>query len=85
VVAGYTGSRFLNKSNSVAVGGYTSVDATLGYRVGKYDWRVNGYNLGDRRDPVAESDLQEAVSVTGTAGYYRLPGRALVLSLTLAL
>jgi outer membrane receptor protein involved in Fe transport len=85
VIAGYTGSRFLNKSNSVAVGGYTSVDATLGYRLGKYDWRLNGYNLGDRRDPVAESDLQEAVSVTGTAGYYRLPGRALVLSLNLAL
>ena len=85
VVAGYTGSRFLNKSNSVAVGGYTSVDATLGYRAGKYDWRLNGYNLGDRRDAVAESDLQEAVSVTGTAGYYRLPGRALVLSLSLAL
>ena len=85
LVAGYSGKRFLNKSNSVEVGGYATLDATLGYTAGRYEWRLNGYNLGDRRDAVAESDLQEGVTVTGTAGYYRLPGRSVVLSLRVAL
>jgi iron complex outermembrane recepter protein len=85
LIAGYTGRRFLNKSNSVAVGGYATLDATLGFAAGKYEWRLNGYNLGDRHAAVAESDLQEGVTVTGTAGYYRLPGRALTLSMRVAL
>lgn len=80
VVADYVGSRMLNKSNSVQAGGYTTLDAALGYRFGKYRVQLNAYNLTDRRDPVAESELQEGVTVTGTAGYYRLPSRSLAVS-----
>ncbi len=84
LVADYVGDRKLNKSNSVAAGGYTTFDATLSYRIGKYHVQLGGYNLTDRRDPVAESELSEAVTVTGTAGYYRLPGRYLELSVGFA-
>ena len=84
VVADYVGSRQLNKSNTVEAGGYATVDASLGYRFGKYRVQLSGYNLTDRRDPVAESELSEAVTVTGTAGYYRLPGRYLEISVGFA-
>jgi hypothetical protein len=80
VVATYVGDRYLNKSNSVRVGGYATLDATLGARIGKYGVRLSGYNLTNRRDAVSESDLHEAITVTGTAGYYRLPGRSALLS-----
>ncbi len=36
VVADYIGSRKFNKSNTVEAGGYTTIDATLSYRFGKY-------------------------------------------------
>ncbi len=75
VVATYNGERFLNKSNSVRVGGYTTLDASLGFRLGKVGIRLTGANLTDRRDAISESDLHEAVTVTATAGYYRMPGR----------
>jgi hypothetical protein len=82
LVATYVSSRFLNKSNSVAVGGYATLDASIGCKVGRFAVRFGGYNLSDRHDAVSESDLHEAVTVTGTAGYYRLPGRTLRLAVT---
>ena len=84
LVSDYIGSRKLNKSNTVEAGGYTVVDASLSYDLGKYRVQLAGYNLTDRRDPVAESELSEAVTVTGTAGYYRLPGRYVELSINFA-
>ena len=84
LVADYIGSRMLNKSNTVEAGGYTTLDASLSYPFGKYRVQLGGYNLTDRRDPVAESELSEAVTVTGTAGYYRLPGRYLEISVSFA-
>jgi outer membrane receptor protein involved in Fe transport len=84
LVADYVGSRELNKSNSVESGRYTTLDCSLGYRFAKYRVQLSGYNLSDRRDPVAESELSEAVTVTGTAGYYRLPGRYLEISFSFA-
>jgi len=81
VIANAIGSRMLNKSNSIEAGGYTTVDANLSYQLGRCRLRLSGYNLTDRRDPVAESELQEGVTVTGTAGYYRLPGRSLSLGI----
>jgi len=84
LVASYIGSRKLNKSNTVEAGGYTTLDAMLSYVLGKYRIQLGGYNLSDRRDPVAESELSEAVTVTGTAGYYRLPGRYLEVSVSFA-
>lgn len=84
LVADYIGNRKLNKSNSVGAEGYTTLDGSLSYGIGKYRFQLNGYNLTDRRDPVAESELSEAVTVTGTAGYYHLPGRYLELSVSFA-
>ena len=84
VVADYIGSRMLNKGNTVEAGGYTTLDATMSYLFGKYRVQLTGYNLTDRRDPVAESELSEAVTVTGTAGYYRLPGRYVEMSISFA-
>ena len=81
----YIGSRMLNKSNSVEVGGYTTLDASLNFGLDKYHFQVTGYNLTDQRDPVAESELNEAVTVTGTAGYYRMPGRSVALTVTFSL
>jgi hypothetical protein len=43
-------------------------NALLGWKV-----RVDGHNLTDSRDPVAESEL-------GDAQFYRLPGRSLLIS-----
>jgi iron complex outermembrane receptor protein len=79
VVVDYIGDRWLNSPNSLSAGGYTSVDATLAYRAGKCTIGISGYNLTDRRDPVSQSELQETVTVTATAGYYRLPGRSAVV------
>ena len=45
----------------------------MGYRFGRYEVRLDGRNLSDKRDPVAESEL-------GDAQYYRLFSRALKLS-----
>ena len=82
VIANYVGARKLNKSNSVQAGGYTTLDASLSYPFDRYRLQFNGYNLSNRRDPVAESELNEAVTVTGTAGYYRLPARSYGLALS---
>ncbi len=76
-LASYVGGRELDKLNSVAAGGYMILDASVAYRIGRYRLQLNGYDLTDRRDPVALSELQGGVTVTGTAGYYRLPGRSL--------
>ena len=70
----YVGRRFLDRQNRAPLGGYLTLDAHLGYRLGKYDLGVDGYNLTDRRDPVTASEF-------GDASYYRLPARQLRLSL----
>jgi len=82
VVLDYIGGRWLNAENSVFARGYTTLDASLGYPLGRYTIHVNGYDLTDRRDPVAQSELQETVSATATAGYYRLPGRSIVVGVS---
>ncbi|MEP7044580.1 MAG: TonB-dependent receptor, partial [Dokdonella sp.] len=72
-VADYVGSRFLDKGNTITAGSYTTIDAGFGYAWGRWDVRVDGYNLSDRRDPVAESEL-------GDAQFYRMPARSYWLS-----
>jgi iron complex outermembrane receptor protein len=74
LVVDRVGERWLNKRNTALAPAYTTVDATLGYRFTRCELRLSGRNLGDRRDPVAESEL-------GEAQYYRLPGRRLELGL----
>src|SRR5262249_12495815 len=56
----YTGSRFLNRRNTALAEGFASVDMNAGYRTPRWELRVDARNLGDRRDPVAESELGEA-------------------------
>ncbi len=82
VVVDYIGGRWLNAENSVFTGGYTTVDASLAYQLGRYTVHMNGYNLTDRHDSVARSELQETVTVTATAGYYRLSGRSIVIGVS---
>ncbi len=82
LVANFVGARMLNKSNTVEAGSYTTVDASVGYQFRNYRVQLNGYNLTNRRDPVTESELQEVVSATATAGYYRLPARSLLLTIS---
>ncbi|MBZ5497218.1 MAG: TonB-dependent receptor [Acidobacteriia bacterium] len=65
---------FLNKRNTTLAGGYVTVGASFGYRFGKYELRLDGINLTDRRPPVSESEL-------GDAQYYWLPARRLDLTL----
>lgn len=69
----YVGSRFLNKGNTSVAAAYTTVDAGLGYRFGAWSVRLDGTNLANRRDAVAESEI-------GDAQFYRLPGRVLRVS-----
>ncbi|MES1243169.1 MAG: TonB-dependent receptor [Acidobacteriota bacterium] len=64
-----TGDRYLNKRNTALSPAYDLISAGLGYRFGTWELRVDGYNLTDERDPVAESEL-------GDAQYYRQPARS---------
>ena len=61
----YTGNRYMDKRNRALAPGFGTVDIGVGYRFEKYELRLDGRNLGDKRDPVAESEL-------GDAQYYRM-------------
>ena len=69
----YTGDRYLNKRNTALAQGFTSWSAGVGWRAPHWEVRVDGENLSDRRDPVAESELADA-------SYYRLEGRRVWLT-----
>ena len=75
VVWNYVGSRFLDQENEAPVGSYTTVDASVGYRFERWELRLDGYNLSDRRDAVSISEL-------GAGQAYRLSGRTATLSAT---
>ena len=64
----YSGDRYLNKRNTALASPFATIDAGLGYRLGEMELRLDGRNLGDRRDAVAESEF-------GDAQYYRVPAR----------
>lgn len=67
----YTGNRYLNRRNTALADPFTTVDAGIGFRTGQYEFRLDGRNLGDRRDPISESEF-------GDAQYYRMPARAIL-------
>jgi len=69
----YNGTHFLDRLNTARAGGYTTFDAGLGYRHAAWEFRVDAYNLGDRRDPVAGSEL-------GLDQFYLIPARSLQFS-----
>ena len=69
----YVGARWLNKRNTAPARSYTTWSAGIGYRIARSELRVDGRNLSDRRDPVAESEL-------GASQYYLLPARSVEVS-----
>lgn len=69
-VARYVGRRFLDEENTAAVGGYTTLDATLGYRFDRFDVTLQGFNLTNQRPPVTSSEF-------GSESFYLLPARML--------
>ncbi len=66
----YSGDRYLNKRNTALVPAFTTIDAGIGYRVHNTELRVDGRNLGNRRDAVSESEF-------GDAQYYRMTARTI--------
>jgi iron complex outermembrane receptor protein len=72
-VASYNGPHFLDRLNTVRAGAYTTFDAGIGYRQDAWEVRLDGYNLSNRRDAVAGSEL-------GIDQFYRMPARFFQLS-----
>ena len=75
VQGNYVGSRFLDKRNRAEAGDYITCSAAVGYHHHQWEVRLEGNNLTNRRDPVAESEL-------GDAQYYLNPARSFRLSLS---
>ncbi|MEZ4585277.1 MAG: TonB-dependent receptor [Gemmatimonadales bacterium] len=73
---GYTGDRYLNKRNTALAEGFWTFDAGIGYRLDRVEFRLDGRNLGDRRDPVSESEF-------GDAQYYRMTPRSVRVGIAL--
>jgi iron complex outermembrane recepter protein len=67
-VARYIGRRFLDEENTAPVGGYTTLDANLGYRFGRFQLILEGTNLTNQRPPVTSSEF-------GSQSFYVLPAR----------
>ncbi|MBV8495911.1 MAG: TonB-dependent receptor, partial [Gammaproteobacteria bacterium] len=51
LVASYVGRRYLDEENVAPAGGFTRLDATLGYRLGRYQLSLEGVNVTDQRPP----------------------------------
>jgi DNA-binding transcriptional regulator YiaG len=68
IILKYVGDRYLNKRNTALAPSFTTIDAGVGYRLSRYELRLDGHNLSDRRDAVSESEL-------GDTQYYRMPAR----------
>lgn len=66
----YSGDRYLNKRNTALAPAFTTIDGGIGYRTAAWEFRVDGRNLGDRRDAISESEF-------GDAQYYRMPARTI--------
>jgi iron complex outermembrane recepter protein len=69
-VAHYVGPRYLDEENTARVGGYTTLDATLGYVRGRYRLTLEGTNLTNQRPPVTSSEF-------GSQSFYLLSARML--------
>jgi iron complex outermembrane recepter protein len=70
LVVSYVGRRFLDDKNVAPVGGYTKLDATLGYAIGRYQLSLEGTNLTNQRPPVSASEF-------GSESFYLLNARSL--------
>lgn len=65
----YVGDRYLDKRNTALAAGFATFDAGVGFRTGRAEFRIDGRNLGDKRDAVSESEF-------GDAQYYLMPARS---------
>src|ERR1043166_199875 len=74
LVATYVGRRWLDEVNTARAGAYTTLDATLGYRLDRYDLTLEGANLTNERKPVSASEF-------GSQAFYLLPARTLWVKL----
>src|SRR5262249_11169353 len=72
-VVRHVGDRYLNKRNTALAAPHATVDVGGGYRWDRWELRLDGRNLGDRRDPVSESEL-------GDAQYYLMTARRVDLT-----
>jgi len=70
------GDRFLDEVNTALVPGYATVSAGVGYRIDRWEIRVNGRNLDDERVPVSLSEM-------GSGAFYLLPARRIDASVSL--
>jgi iron complex outermembrane receptor protein len=70
LVVTYVGRRYLDEENVAPVGGYTKLDATLGYAFGHYQVSLEGTNLTSQRPPVSASEF-------GAESFYLLNARSL--------
>jgi iron complex outermembrane receptor protein len=70
--ARYMGHRYLDQENTAPVGGYTTVDANVGYSWKKYQFTIEGTNLTNQRPPVTSSEF-------GSQSFYLLPARMIWL------
>jgi outer membrane receptor protein involved in Fe transport len=61
--------------NTAPAEGYATVGAVVGYRMPRWELRVDARNLADRRNPVAESEV-------GDAQYYLMTSRRVEASFT---
>jgi iron complex outermembrane recepter protein len=70
LVVSYVGRRYLDEENLAPIGGYTRLDATLGYAAGHYQLSLEGTNLTNQRPAVSASEF-------GSESFYLLNARAL--------
>jgi iron complex outermembrane receptor protein len=73
VSARYVGRRYLDEQNEAEVGGYTNIDASVGYLFGRSKVTLNATNLSNQRPPVTLSEF-------GSGSLYLLAGRQLWLT-----
>lgn len=73
VVWNWVGSRYLDRENTAFAHSYATLDAGANYHFSTWELRVDAYNISNRRDPVAVSEL-------GEGQLYRLPGRTVLVS-----
>jgi len=71
----FVGNRFLDPENTILAGSYGTWAAGIGYRLPKWEIRLQCENLNDTRPPVDPSEL-------GPGQYYILPARTVRLRLT---
>ena len=69
VVLSHVGRRFLDEANTASTSAYTTIDAMLGYRWGRYEIGLHASNLTNVRPPVTQSEF-------GSSSYYLLPARS---------